>query len=269
MPSPFPGMDPYLENPAWWPNLHHLLISAANAQLKPVLRPRGYLVSIGERVWVTEPGRPAYPDVAVIERPRLMPPSADVTAVLDADEPVLVKAFEVEVHEPYIEIVDATGGKLVTGIEFLSPTNKASGTGQDLYLQKQRETLRSGANLVEVDLLRHGRHTLAVPAHLLESFPPWHYLVSVARAPHRGEFATYAVNLRSRLPRIRVPLKPGDTDVVLDLQEVLDRAYDEGPFGDRVDYSDAPDGRMAAEDVAWCEQVVSERAFRQSRSSQP
>lgn len=256
MPSPFPGMDPYLENPVWWPNLHLLLITATNAQLKPKLRPRGYLVSIGERVWVTEPGRPVYPDVAVIERPRFRPVLESATSTVEADLPVLVKQFEVEVHEPYVEIIDSTGGKLVTGIEYLSPTNKSGGEGQELYLKKQRETLRSGASLVEVDLLRYGRHTLAVPAHLLDSFPMWDYLVSITRAPHRGEYETYPTTMQSRLPRIRVPLKPGDEDVVLDLQEVFNDAYDQGPFSDRVDYHGPPFGRMSAASADWCEQVL-------------
>jgi hypothetical protein len=248
-------MDPYLENPSWWTNLHLLLISSTNAFLKPILRPRGYLVSIGERVWVTEPGRPVYPDVAVVERPRFTPTSAGV-GTLQADAPVVVRTMEVEVHEPYLEIIDAAGGHLVTGIEFLSPTNKATGEGQDLYLKKQRETLRSGANLVEVDLLRHGRHTVAVPAHLLSAQPEWDYLVSVARAGRRGEYETYPAPLRSKLPCIGIPLKSGDADVVLDLQSVFSRAYDEGPFADRIDYRQAPPGRMSAETAKWCEQVL-------------
>jgi hypothetical protein len=28
MPSPFPGMDPYLENPEFWPGVHNRLIVA-------------------------------------------------------------------------------------------------------------------------------------------------------------------------------------------------------------------------------------------------
>ncbi|MDX1945861.1 MAG: DUF4058 family protein [Pirellulaceae bacterium] len=267
MPSPFPGMDPYLEKPASWPNLHLLLIASANALLKPLLRPRGYLVCIGERVWVTEPGRPHYPDVAVVERPRLSPPPVAGVSTLEADAPVLVRSFEVELHEPYLEIIDAAGGQLVTGIEFLSPANKAPGEGQDLYLKKQRETLGSGANLVEVDLLRHGRHTVAVPAHLLSGLPDWDYLISIARAGHRGEYETYPVPLQRPLPRIAIPLKGGEPDVVLDLQAVLARAYDEGPFADRIDYTQAPDARMSAEQVAWCRQVVEQAGINRNGNS--
>jgi len=261
MPSPFPGMDPYLENPSLWPNLHLLLITAANAILKPLLRPRGYLVSLGERVWISEPGRPVYPDVAIIENPRAKArPTA--TAVLEIDEPVRVRVFDVEVREPYLEIIDAQGGRLVTGIEFLSPINKSSGTGRELYRRKQKETLSAGANLVEVDLLRRGRHTIAVPEHLLGDLPPWDYLVSIARATIRNEFEVYPIALASRLPRIRVPLKAGDEDVVLDLQAVMDRAYDDSPFEDRVDYHAKPYGRLSAKKTAWCDKLLTDKGLR-------
>lgn len=267
MPSPFPGMDPYLENPITWPNLHLLLIAATNSQLKPLLRPRGYLVTIGERVWVSDPGRPVYPDVAVIEQHS--PPRANSgnATTIEADEPVLIKVFEAEIHEPYIEIIDAAGGKLVTGIEFLSPANKSPGTGREKYRQKQRETLRSGANLVEIDLLRGGRHTLAVPVHLLDTVPEWHYLVSVSRVSHPDQYETYPIPIQSRLPRLRVPLAPGDDDVVLDLQRVLDQAYSEGPFEDRIDYRMAPNGRLSAEAAAWLDRLLQDQGMRPSGSA--
>jgi hypothetical protein len=36
--SPFPGMDPYLESPAIWPDVHHEIISENRATLTPNLR---------------------------------------------------------------------------------------------------------------------------------------------------------------------------------------------------------------------------------------
>lgn len=255
MPSPFPGMDPYLEDPALWPNLHILLIAAMNAILKPQLRPRGYLVSLGERVWISEPGRPVYPDVAVIERPSKSK-SATGTVVLEADEPVKLHLAAAEVREPFLEIIDSQGGRLVTGIEILSPINKAAGSGRDLYLRRQKETLASGANLVEVDLLSRGRHSLAVPAHLLGPLPEWNYLVSLARADRPNEYEVYPVPLRARLPRIRITLKSGDEDAVLDLQAAMNQAYDEGPFADRIDYATDPYGRLSKDAVVWCRELL-------------
>ena len=265
MPSPFPGMDPWLEHPAIWPNLHHLLITATNAFLKPLLRPRGYLVAIGERVWVTEPGRSIYPDVALIERPKRPQSPAGATAVLEVDEPVKVKVPGAEVREAYLEIVAAGDGQLVTSIEFLSPANKAPGPSRDLYLKKQRETLSSQANLVEVDLLRSGRHTLAVAVHLIDPAWNWCYLVCTSRAAKPDEYELYPIPLASRLPRIRVPLRAGDEDGVLDLQAVLERAYDEGPFADRVNYAEQAFGKLSPSDTAWCEEVL--KSTRQASKS--
>ena len=89
MPSPFPGMDPWLEDPLWFPNLHILLLTATNRILKQQLRPRGYLVAMNERVWVSEPGRSIGPDVAIVKRPQRAPSPGATTVVLEADEPVL------------------------------------------------------------------------------------------------------------------------------------------------------------------------------------
>jgi hypothetical protein len=249
-------MDPWLEDPAVWPNLHHLLISQTNAQLRPQLRPRGYLVTIGERVWVTEPGRGIYPDVFLVERPAARPAGDGGVAVLEADQPVRVKVPGAEVREPYLEILDVHDEHVVTCIEFLSPANKASGPSRDLYLKKQREVLSSPANLVEVDLLRSGRHTVAIAEHLLDPAWSWDYLVSIARTTMPDEYEVYPIALPSRLPRIAIPLNAGDADGVLDLQRVLDQAYDSGPFADRIDYSQPPFGKLSDEMLAWCNSVL-------------
>ena len=51
MPSPFPGMDPYLENPEFFPGLHDRLISELCADLQKSLPP-AYYAEIRSRVWV-------------------------------------------------------------------------------------------------------------------------------------------------------------------------------------------------------------------------
>jgi hypothetical protein len=52
MPSPFPGMDPYLEHPRSWPNFHHRLITAIAIHLGPQLRPK-YRVVVEEAMYQT------------------------------------------------------------------------------------------------------------------------------------------------------------------------------------------------------------------------
>ncbi|MFC1466812.1 MAG: DUF4058 family protein [Candidatus Brachytrichaceae bacterium NZ_4S206] len=61
MPSPFPGMDPYLESAIYWRDLHACLITHIRAALQPLLRPH-YNVHIAERLYVTSPRRSIYAD---------------------------------------------------------------------------------------------------------------------------------------------------------------------------------------------------------------
>src|SRR5690349_17856206 len=131
----FPGMDPYLENPMVWPGVHNAMAVYLRDQLQPRLQPR-YVASLEERVYVEEPAWEVRPDV-LIKRKR-PPRSEQAVAVLEGDAPELVRIPGGEIHEPYVAILDrASGQKVVTVIELLSPTNKYAGPGRDSYLDKQ------------------------------------------------------------------------------------------------------------------------------------
>ena len=261
MRSPFPGMDPFLEDPEVWPAIHPLLISETCKQLQPEMRVRGYYAQVGERLWVTQADRPVYPDLAVV---RVSPPrraKSGGTATIEPDEPVLLHAVDVEVKENFVHVYDTKGRRLVTSIEFVSPTNKSDAQGRDLYLRKQRELADAGVNLVEVDLLRRGPHTVRVPKSLAESIRPWDYLVSVWR-PNQTDYEVYPIALRSRLPRIRLPLRAEDADSVLDLQAVFDEAYDAGPFPAQVDYRAEPTPPLSTDDAQWAHELLQNEALR-------
>ena len=262
MPSPFPGMDAYLEHPTVWPGVHHLLISGAAEALQPVLRARGYHVTIGERVRLTDVDPEFLPDNLVLTS-RQRPPSAAGTAVTVtvADEPVRIARRSMEVRESYLEIFQSRPRRLVTGIEFLSPTNKRDRRGRQLYRRKQRTLQERGVNLVEVDLLRRGRHLLNVPAEVVEELRPWTYLVNIARRD-TDEYEVYPLQLRERLPRVRIPLRPGEQDAVLNLQDVFGRAYDIGAFPEVVDYTAPPTPPLADDDAAWANDLLTTRGFR-------
>ena len=260
MPSPFPGMDPYLEHPDVWPGVHARLIHDTAQTLLAQLRPRGYYADIGERVWLTVPRRSVYPDVTVARTVR-PGPTFGGTAVAQPDEPLHIARSPVEVRQPFIDIYDRNSHRIVTGIEFVSPSNKRTRTGRRLYRRKQRETRDAGIHLVEIDLLRGGRHLLEVPAAVLEDVPRWDYLVNLAR---RGavDYEVYPIRLRDRLPRIRVPLRPNDEDALLDLQAMLELAYDTGPYPERVDYAQAPAPPLADDDAAWADELLKEKRLR-------
>ncbi len=128
--------------------------------------------------------------------------------------------------------------RLVTSIELLSLTNKTPGEhGRDLYLRKQREILESKVHLVEIDLLRDGEHTTAVPLdRLRQQADEFEYHVSIHRFDNLEDYFVYSIRLDESLPEIAVPLLPGDAAVLLDLQAVFQRTYDAGPYRREIDY---------------------------------
>ena len=245
MSSPFPGMDPYLEAPSQWPGVHQRLITYAADVLQSSLRPR-YHVLIGERVYIAEPPQSFYPDVTLVQYSTPHEPRGSV-AVAEPDTPTVVGAYLEEAQrQPFIEIVHGSSGDVVTVIEVLSPSNKV-GVGRAEYLRKQQQLLSSGTHLVEFDLLRTGEHTVACPKDRLHG--PYHFLVCINRVK-RG-WAVYCIFLQHRLPRIGIPLRPPDPDVVLDTQAIFDLCYDNGGYADFVDYHRAPTPPLVGSDAEW------------------
>jgi len=263
MPGPFPGMDPYLERRDLWPDVHQSLITYSRDALQPQIRPR-YHARIGERLYVIPPHRSIYPDVTVTRRPLAEAPGEGRdAAALTADAPVVIAVAPEEVREPFIEILDLTrGGRVVTVIEVLSPANKTPGEGHEAYRRKQEETLASDTHLVEIDLLRQGMPTVAIPPHYLIPYQPWHYVICISRAGRRERFEVYVRTIRQRLPRIAIPLHPPDPDAVLDVQAVLERCYEHGAYSDLIDYRLDPDVALPAEEVAWVDAHLRQQGLR-------
>jgi hypothetical protein len=265
MPSPFLGMDPYLENPEFFPGLHDRLINELSADLQKSLPP-AYYAEIRSRVWVDYVERPFEPDVNVVRNlRRIEPPENGVEIVVGVGaDPVVVVAPEFaaddEDRELYAEIYTIQGERrLVTAIEVLSPSNKARGTdGRHLYIRKQREIIDSKTHLVEIDLLRGGAFTTAVPRKRAVEEAGWFdYHVCIHRYDELGKFFIYPIPLRQRLPQIAIPLSPGDAPVNLDLQAVFDRCYDAGPYARLSPYvGRIPEPPLRPEDAVWATQLL-------------
>jgi hypothetical protein len=154
--------------------------------------------------------------------------------------------------------------RLVTSIEILSPANKTPGAeGSDLYRKKQRELIVSKTHLVEIDLLRAGRHTTAVPLErALEKTGPFDYHVCIHQFDRWEDYFLYPFKLSERLPEIDIPLLPGDGAVTLDLQGAFDRAYDGGPYRRRVKYAERPPGPpLRPDQIEWVNQVLREKGL--------
>jgi hypothetical protein len=263
MPSPFPGMDPYLEQ--FWGDVHARLIIYASDQLQGLL-PRNLRARVEERVFVDSPQegeRDVYPDIRVVERgrgPMAAPaPPSGVTAA----QPLILQLADEPVTETFLEIIDiGSGRRVVTVIEVLSPANKRSGAGQDLYRKKQRELIAGKVSLVEIDLLRAGQSVLSVAPRRIPHSHRTPYRVVVRRGWTPLQAEVYAVPLRERLPAIRVPLRPTDADVPLDLQLLLERCYDNGGYRDDLDSEAEPDPPLPPDDEAWTDVLIREKGSR-------
>ena len=259
MPSPFPGMDPYLEGSLWMPT-HGQLIAEIARQLAPRLRPR-YLALMTERFVFEEPDgvgvstTHAYPDVGVGSVG-----SGDVVRT-DA-EPVrsgplrLTTVMPESIPHYSVEIRDAANRKLVAAIEVLSPTNKR-GPGREEYLAKRRRILLSTAHLLEIDLLRKGQR---VP--MREALPDAPYFVFLSRADARPSAEGWPVTLGQPLPTVPVPLLDGDADVPLDLQQALTNVYDLVAYDLAVDYTKAPEVPLDLDERSWAEDLLRQAKLR-------
>lgn len=259
MPSPFPGMDPYLEG-SLWTTFHATFAVEIVRQIAPQLRPR-YLALPVERVVFEEVTDVAvttaslYPDVSVVSSST---PTSATGASSITIEPPLQIATVVPQAVPHvsIEIRDVAQRRLVTAIEILSPTNKR-GEGRAEYLAKRRRLLLSSAHLMEIDLLRSGER---VP--MQQPLPPAHYFVLLSRAERRPLVDVWPLTLRDRLPTVPIPLLAGDSDLPLVLQAAFDATYDLLGCDLLIDYRQPPEQPLSDKDAAWVEALLRSRGLR-------
>lgn len=265
MPSPFPGMDPYLEEPGLWPDVHHGLISQLQATLNAQLRPR-YHVRVEERVYVSDEGDPGraviVPDLRVVGPHKGRSAAAvapETIAAAAVAEPVVVTTLvDDEIHEARLEVLDGVERAAVTVIEILSPSNKVPGSrGRSSYEQKRRDVMNSPSHWVEIDLLRAGVGFLRSP-----EVPPHHYSVHVSRKGKRPKGTVWPILVTQRLPVIHVPLRGKDPDADVDLQAVLDTAYDRAAYDMEVDYRNDPDPPLEGETAVWADQLLRAKGLR-------
>ncbi|HLK55652.1 MAG TPA: DUF4058 family protein [Chthonomonadaceae bacterium] len=268
MPGPFPGMNPYLEAPDLWPSFHNSLIFCLGEALNAVL-PDDFVARTEQRCYIAWEDREIIPDVIVLEErnAELTAPSQGGTAIAVPtieSVPEVLKLASWEVHEHYLEIRRVRGNKrVVTAIEILSPTNKRPGEGREQYLKKQREVLASDVNLLEMDLLRTGAHTVAAPREIiLRRFGDWNYLITLSRSRDRSLFEIWRNHLSERLPVVLIPLTEGLPDVILDLQTAFNHAFDAGRYSYEMNYQTEPEPPLQAAEAAWTDALLREKSLR-------
>jgi Protein of unknown function (DUF4058) len=265
MPSPFPGMDPYLEERALWGSVHHRLISAISDTLTAQITPH-FFVGIEERVYIVDPedeeGEAIFPDAYLVQHPQPMA-STTPAAQRALTEPTIVAALApVEVRDRYIEIRDARGQEVVTTIEVLSPRNKTPRSrGRQAFLKKRQAVLASKTNWIEIDLLRGGERPAEVAGQST-------YVALLKRRGAGEQFAVWYANLRDPLPVIAVPLREPFPDALLDLGATVAEVYAHGTYALRIDYTrPPPPPRLPPADLTWVAQRVA--VWRASQSESP
>ena len=262
--SPLPGWDPYVQR--YWRDVHHRLITYTSDQLRRQL-PEELRARIEERV-VLEAGdwedSQAYlPDVSVIEWPRGKT-NGGALAVEDAvAEPLTIRRLPEPLTESYIEIRDvSSGGRLVTTIEFTSPSNKTAGRGADGFRQKQKDFRKAKVNLVEIDLIRGGEHIIAIPLDELSEEQRQPPFICVTEGWRREAYLFYPISIREPLPAIHIPLRRTDKPARLDLQSVFNLAYLNGDYGSDIDYSQDPKIPLSRPETDWLHQRLSAEGLR-------
>lgn len=255
MPSPFPGMDPYLEHPALWPDVHNALIADLRGVLGPILRPR-YFVRLEERTYLAEPEGLVFvgrPDLAVHASGRTAGGAGGPPAPQAASGGVLAVEVPVpdRVRETYIEVRAAQGGEVVTVLEILSPANKLGGEGRRMYEGKRLAVLATRTSLVEMDIVRTGE-----PMPVFGADRTADYRILISRGDRRPLAELSLFSVRDPIPRFRLPLRPGDEEPEVDLGDVLAKLYDRAAYDLSVDYRREAVPPLAAEDGAFADELL-------------
>src|SRR5258708_5337329 len=260
MPSPFPGMDPYVEG--WiWGDFHLSFITALRAQLNAKL-PKRYIANTELYIWREDPSDKdrlsvvGGPDAFLADRFESQE-APTPAAVASLPPPVTTVHKRKETKHRYVRIVDSEERRIVTVIEVLSPANKTASSTGDAYRLKREEYIAGGLNLVEIDFLRGGiRPPLGDPAP-----PVADYYVLVNRAPDRPRFGIWPISIRDELPPVPVPIDEGIPDLVLELRPAFDRVYEEGRYADQLNYSFPPPLPLREPAATWARELLAQRTL--------
>ncbi len=254
MPSPFPGMDPYLELPALWPEFHNRLIVAISDALTPHLQPK-YYVAVETRVYLDDEAPEllvGIPDAMVLstttrttaqEIPRATPQPLPQHIQLPTSA---------EVKERYLEVREVGTHDVITVVEVLSPKNKRNGEGRRVYQKKRQRVLASWSHFIEIDLLRANP-----PMPMLNVEKIGDYRIVVSRASMRPAADLYSFELPDIIPAFGLPLKPEDPEVRVDLQAIVHGVYERGSYQLRIDYSQpVPPPELSAATQQWVSNLI-------------
>jgi hypothetical protein len=258
MPSPFPGMDPYIEAYGDWLDFHNRFTTYCCDFLNDRL-PEGYAASVDTQLKLvhaeddTVEGR-MRPDLGIHADPARAPsPSRGGASVATLEPRTLTLPVDYdEIRESSVQILRYPERRLVTHIELLSPTNKRN-PGRGEYLAKHTALIhQQKVNMVEIDLLLGGERLETV-----EPLPAGDFYAFVTRPQRLPQVDVYAWSVRQALPPIPIPLLPPDADVPIDLAVLVNQVYDRGRYGQLIAYDKAVPKALGEADRVWTEQLAS------------
>ena len=268
MASPFPGMDPYLEQPAFWSSFHTRLIVAIADALATDLRPK-YYIEVETRSYMDTPEGElliGIPDAVVLKNSqpddaiRKEPSQQSSSVTLERPPVPVTLPVPVEFKERYLEIRKVSDDSIVTVIELLSPANKRPGKGRDTYEAKRLDVLGSLSHLVEIDLLRGNPPMLIKTENRLSDY---YILVSIAQ--QRPQAQLYSFSIRETLPKFLMPLQEIDEAITVDMQTIFAGVCDRASYPSRIDYTQPiPAPALSSEDQTWTEDLL--KPYQHSRN---
>ena len=221
MPSPFPGMDPYLESSSRWANVqHHLLASMQQA----------LMLSVADRY-----------------RARL------ASRTYTVEVPLFTSISREEHSEEFLEVRSRADGQLVTQIEVITIGQRTTTIGRQMYRAARQAALSQRATIIEIDLLTQGTRPIDLPG---GNTLPTPYSIVITPSTNSERQEIIPLSIEKRLPRFRFPVAPDERELMVDLQAVFSRAYDLGGFGVGLDYRGPlpAEVRLSPEAQAWVEE---------------
>lgn len=252
MPSPFPGMNPYLELAALWHEFQNRLIVALSDAIAPYLQSK-YYVAVETRVYMDDDNSELL--VGVSDAIVLTTSKAPVVnpAIATQTRPKQIRLpMPVEVKEHYLEVREVGTHQVITVIEVLSPKNKRKGEGRTAYEKKRQRVLSSASHLVEIDLLREN-----TPMPMIGVEEASDYRIVVSRATSRPIADLYEFQLRELIPSFSLPLKPDDPELTVDLQAIVFGVYERGSYNFRIDYHQpVPPPKLSEVDQQWVNELL-------------
>ncbi|WP_375494332.1 DUF4058 family protein [uncultured Nostoc sp.] len=257
---PFPGMNPYLENPVFWSEVHHRLITAIADTIKQNIPPQ-YRVAIEQRTYLSDDSDSVLVgilDVSVFSQQKLPQQYSSTANQTETSKGITVMIpLPEHITENYLEIREVSTGFVVTSIEILSPKNKRLGEGRKTYQLKRKQVLASLSHLVEIDLLRTGK-----PMLILGEIPVTNYQIIVSRSETRPQAKLYGFSIRETIPLFPLPLQSEDIEPIVDLQSLLHGIYNRARYYLSIDYNKEPVPPLKSEDAVWSDTLLREQGLR-------